>query len=205
MAFVDGSCIGNGKRSAVGGIGAFFGYADPRNYAKRFTAFDVVRTPGGQQPHSASSSASSNSRSSSSTDVIEAVTNQTMELLAAIYAMRLHKLLYARAEKPAPPLVVYTDSLYTVKCATVWYKQWQRNGWRTAGGKKSVQNQALVKELVRLASETRAVLTHVRGHGAEPADKSSTQWMMWFGNLQAHNLATAAAAGKAPLQPAGRG
>jgi ribonuclease HI len=93
------------------------------------------------------------------------------------------------------PLLIHTDSMYTVKCATVWWRQWQRNGWRTAGGKKPVQNLGLIRELLRLASETRAMFVHVRGHGAEPANKMTRAWALWYGNHQADAMATAAASG----------
>ena len=57
--FSDGACIGNGRASAVGGIGVWFGHGDPRNIAKGYG-----RNAG------------------------FIVTNHKMELLAAIHALR---------------------------------------------------------------------------------------------------------------------
>ena len=165
--FADGSCIGNGKRSAVGGVGVYFGPGDVRNYSRRYTSSDVATMPS-----------------------LDGVTNQTMELMAIVHALsRVGPLQNPRR------VIVNTDSMYAIKCVTVWSVQWKRNGWRTASG-KAVQNRRMIEDVLRLVEQTSAVLVHVRGHGIEPRDRASRAWHMWHGNMQADALATSAARGE---------
>src|SRR4029077_21145144 len=54
-------------------------------------------------------------------------TNNRMELTAVIEAL-------AAVKRPSR-LVVHTDSKYVKVGITEWIGQWQRRGWKTAGGK----------------------------------------------------------------------
>ena len=89
---------------------------------------------------------------------------------------------------------VYTDSLYTVKCGTVWGPRWAADNFmrRTPRGDRvRVRNLALVQELLRCMSRPGVRLVHVPGHGREPADRASIQHALWAGNAGAHDLAQA--------------
>ena len=117
------------------------------------------------------------------------ITNQTMELLAAIHALQLFAdQADPTAKSKASCITVYTDSQYTIKCVEVWAPRWQRNGWRTADGKRAVQNKALIVHLVALKEQCGAHFVHVRGHTEEPADRQSTRHSLWFGNNTADQL-----------------
>ena len=171
--FTDGSCLNNGKHTAVGGIGVFFGDGDARNKCARFTPQNrnaLTSDPDVPAP--------------------DAITNQTMELLAAIHGLR------AIAASSSAVVVLYTDSQYVVNCVNVWSRQWMRNGWRTAKDKGRVQNMALIKTLLTLANTCRARLVHTRAHReAPPAGCSSEEYNIWYGNKRADALANAAARG----------
>ncbi len=162
--FADGSCIGNGKRNAVGGVGVFFGIGDKRNFSKRYDHNDITTS-------------------------LNAITNQTMELMAIWHAL-------SRVGSSQKKIIVNTDSMYSIKCITVWSAQWKRNGWRTASKNQPVQNRRLIEDVLKLVQQTSAVFVHVRGHGIEPRDKSSRAWHLWHGNMQADSLASTASKGR---------
>lgn len=68
-------------------------------------------------------------------------TNQRMELLAAINALR--------ALKEPCQVKLYSDSAYLINCFKQgWYKKWLTNGWMTNNG--PVKNRELWEELLRL-------------------------------------------------------
>lgn len=72
-----------------------------------------------------------------------------------------------------------TDSQYSINCATVWARSWERRGWKTTGG-EDVKNRDLVegirarmKEREDAGAET--AFEWVKGHasnaGNEAADR----------------------------------
>lgn len=71
--------------------------------------------------------------------------------------------------------VIYSDSMYSIKCCTAWYKTWDKNGWLTSN-KKPVKNKDLIIRIMeQLKSLPNARLSHVKGHsnveGNERADR----------------------------------
>lgn len=84
-------------------------------------------------------------------------TNQIAELMAVHEAVLAHP--------GAEPLRIESDSLYAIKCASVWVSGWRRKGWRTASG-GPVQNLALVQGIDRAITERPGAVTFewVRGH-----------------------------------------
>lgn len=75
---------------------------------------------------------------------------------------------------------IYSDSKYSISCVTEWYRNWQKNNWRTANG--PVKNKDLVEAVrakieERDAAGTNTYFQWVKGH-AEDA-----------GNVAADNLA----------------
>jgi ribonuclease HI len=84
-------------------------------------------------------------------------TNQIAELRAVLEAIEAHP--------GAEPLHIEADSLYAIKCASVWVAGWRRKGWRTAGG-GPVQNLGLVQGIERAIAGRAGPVTFgwVRGH-----------------------------------------
>lgn len=71
---------------------------------------------------------------------------------------------------------IVTDSQYSINCATVWYKNWVKNGWRTAGG--DVKNRDLVEAIRKLIDErdARRVKTEfewVKGHNSDAGNHAA--------------------------------
>ena len=153
--YTDGAASGNGKRNCEGGIGVFFHDGSPLNHSQGFRC-----TPSAP------------------------VTNNTMELKAAVHALETVAL---RGVPRGVEVRVYSDSLYTINCVTKWIRAWEKNGWRTKTG-KPVANKELIQRLAQLSTQTAAVFRHVPSHTREPA-RTSPEWAHWYGNNQADALA----------------
>jgi len=97
-----------------------------------------------------------------------ATTNNRMELMAAIEALR--------ALKSPSDVDLYTDSTYVKKGITEWIDSWKRNGWRRRSGKRwlPVKNEDLWRDLDELVAKHRVSFHWVEGHagneGNERAD-----------------------------------
>ncbi|GKT79118.1 RNase H domain protein, partial [Colletotrichum tofieldiae] len=104
-------------------------------------------------------------------------TNQRAELTAILRAFQLSPL--------TQPMQIMTDSQYSIKCVTEWYKNWEKNDWRTSTANE-VKNKDLVQAVreeiaKREAAGTRTIFTWVKGHANNP------------GNVAADGLAVAGA------------
>ena len=82
-------------------------------------------------------------------------TNNQMELMAPIKAIQKFK---KKSE-----ISIFTDSTYVRDGITIWNKQWEKNGWKTAS-KKPVKNKNLWKKLKNLSSKHSIKWIWVKGH-----------------------------------------
>ncbi|MBQ8347217.1 MAG: ribonuclease HI [Alphaproteobacteria bacterium] len=92
----------------------------------------------------------------------EATTNNRMELMAVINAL---KLLKTTCEAD-----IYTDSQYVMKGATEWLTGWVKNSWRTAD-KKPVKNSDLWQEIYHLNKQHILHWHWVKGHAGHPENE----------------------------------
>ncbi|QIS16827.1 ribonuclease HI [Nocardia arthritidis] len=94
-------------------------------------------------------------------------TNQIAELRAVLEAIVAHP--------GAEPMLIESDSLYAIKCASEWIASWRLNGWRTSAG-APVKNADLIKQIDRAISgrpgpvRFRWVRGHVGNYFNEQAD-----------------------------------
>lgn len=87
-------------------------------------------------------------------------TSQVAELLAISVALEVISKVQRRVRK----WVIYTDSDYALKCLTVWYDAWMRNGWVNARG-QPVANQSVIKHVrAQLRLSTNVSLEKVTAH-----------------------------------------
>jgi ribonuclease HI len=93
---------------------------------------------------------------------LHGTTNNRMELLAVISALKALKLAYGASRRA----IVYTDSQYVQKGITEWIHAWKRNSWHTSG-KQPVKNQDLWVELDGLAGELPLEWRWVKGHAGD--------------------------------------
>lgn len=91
-------------------------------------------------------------------------TNQRMEVLAVLEALRAH---------PDDPARIVSDSTYVVNCfRDSWWRGWLARGWRNSQ-KQPVANQDLWKPLIELYQRRAAQITFqwVKGHSGDPMNE----------------------------------
>ncbi|MDX8405180.1 MAG: ribonuclease H family protein [Mariprofundus sp.] len=100
-------------------------------------------------------------------------TNNTAELNALNQA-----LIMAEAEcQQEKSVAIFCDSKYAIQCITQWAVNWQKKGWKKAGGE--IKNLELIKEMFarHQALKEKIQVLHVNGHvgveGNELADRMS--------------------------------
>jgi ribonuclease HI len=157
--YTDGACSNNGKKNAVGAIGVFFYENDNDNLSQ------VIENDGSK------------------------ITNQTMELLAVIQALKIIGDKIANKTITQSIIYIYTDSTYVINSMTKWYSNWEKNNWLNAKN-KPVENKELIQVLYSLKSKYIVIFKHVNSHQKEPEDKESDEHKAWYGNFMADSLAT---------------
>jgi len=102
-------------------------------------------------------------------------TNQRAELQAVLVALNI---ITRNIDAFSRTVIIHSDSLYTIRCLTVWAPVWVRNGWETSK-KTSVKNRDIIEPalvcLHSLQTLRDVQFAHVRGHagveGNECADR----------------------------------
>ena len=161
VVFTDGACLNNGKKNSIGAIGIFFKNDDIDNMGQ------VINNDGNK------------------------ITNQTMELLAAIKALQIINDKIQNNIINPQIIYIYTDSTYIINSITKWYSIWEKNNWQTSK-KKPVENKELIQLLYTLKNKYIVIFKHVRSHQTKPIDIDigSEQYTQWYGNHMADYLAT---------------
>jgi len=96
-------------------------------------------------------------------------TNQRAELTGILRALQI--------VKKTQHLEIITDSSYSINCATVWYKGWTKNGWKTST-KGEVLNKDLVTDIRKLidardAAGVTTEFTWIKGHDNDPGNEAA--------------------------------
>ncbi|MEK5036206.1 ribonuclease HI [Paenibacillus sp. FSL R7-0302] len=84
-------------------------------------------------------------------------TNNTMELTAAIRALEAIK-------TNDIPIDMHIDSSYVVNGMTEWAFNWEKNNWRTAGGKPAANNELWIRLLELHRKQWEIKYIKVKGH-----------------------------------------
>jgi len=156
-AFTDGNCKKNGKKDARGGYCVFFTENEDSIYYTLNKSGLIENEP----------------------------TNQKAELTAMYKLFRIiddnSKLFKQKT------LNVCSDSLYTIKCITEWYKNWEKNGYKTSKN-ENVKNADLIQKIIKLKSQVAnnyniiINFKHVFSHTVEPKTKDTLEYYIWKGN-----------------------
>jgi ribonuclease HI len=107
------------------------------------------------------------------------ITNNQMELVAIYECLKL---------LDNKKYIIVSDSEYSIKCITIWYKKWIKNDWKTSNG-SPVKNKKIIIEILKLLKDKDVLFQHIRSHMSEPEDKNSFQYKLWYGNHVADKLA----------------
>ena len=87
-------------------------------------------------------------------------TNQRMEMVAVIEALRYAQSIRKNSEK----VIIYSDSAYIVNCyLQEWYIKWEQNGWLNAA-KKTVSNKELWMQIVPFFDHFWYEFRKIEGH-----------------------------------------
>lgn len=86
-------------------------------------------------------------------------------------------------------LEIYSDSMYCINSVTVWYKNWQRNGWKNAKN-EPVKNKEIIQKILELIEErnNNVFFYYTKAH-RKPLEKTDPEYENWYGNDQADLLA----------------
>lgn len=112
---------------------------------------------------------------------IKPITNQRTELYAILCALQ------TASNTKHNKIIIYTDSLYSMKCATIWAHMWKKNGWKSSN-KKPVKNQDIIRKILEvkqnIESKDKTVqFHHINSHTGEQS------WSA-INNAEADKLAT---------------
>ncbi len=147
--YTDGACFNNGYPTAQAGIGVFFGDNNPRNISDPLPC-NLVQN--GDYP-----------------------TNQVAELYAIARAMEV---CLAEHSIRTKPIILYTDSKYSINCLTRWISTWEKNCWILTNG-KAVKHQHLLRAMKLQMQNLNIIFRHVPAHrgiyGNEQADSLAVQ------------------------------
>ena len=105
----------------------------------------------------------------------EPLTNQRAELYAILKSLRKIK-----DEKVSfDSVTLYTDSEYSIKSVTEWYKSWEKNNWKNAKGQK-VMNQDIIRPIIKLVYGyflDKIKFKHVKSHTGKQDFESKSNEM----------------------------
>ena len=100
--------------------------------------------------------------------VILNTTNNICELTAILKALR-------KLKNPNIPVVIFSDSQYSIKCLTAFYKKWIINDWKTSD-KKPVKNKELIQEIRSILDVFKDVkFQWVKAHNGHPENERVDQ------------------------------
>ncbi|KAJ1912228.1 hypothetical protein H4219_005678 [Mycoemilia scoparia] len=178
IVYTDGASRGNGTKGSKAGIGAFFGYNDPRNVSR---PLDGIRQTNQRAELSAVIEAIANimkfgDRISTDRNNNNLATTNTKDVLKS----------NGGGQKQQQPILILTDSQYTIKCLNEWIDNWIRKGWKSSTG-KDVENRDLIEHCLHLVTKYHPVdsdkslvyIDYVKAHngniGNEAADQLAVQ------------------------------
>lgn len=186
-AFTDGSCLNNGKKNSIGGIGIHFPDGEIQDVSLPYLGY-LPSIHG----HDNNNSGPIGPKGPIEPIGQGAVTNQRAELTAIYHALQLideHRRTSfdgndgnARVE-----IHIYTDSKYSIESLTNWSFGWKDNGWKTANG-KPVKNRDILEPVLALMKQgfwNRVIFFHSEAHTNRDDERSR-------GNARADLLATQA-------------
>ena len=105
-------------------------------------------------------------------------TNNEGEILGGLLGFS-----WIKASMKTNPIAVtwVSDSEYTLKSATLYISNWQKNGWKTST-KEPVKNQGLWRSYLELTKNITVHSQHVKGHSGHPQNEACDGAVLWIRN-----------------------
>jgi ribonuclease HI len=125
-----------------------------------------------------------------SNELISTGTNNLAELNAILYGINIIETLKINLTEN---VIFVTDSKYAINCILVWSDNWKTNNWMTSK-KTPVENSDLIKKIIQKYEELiekgyNIEFKHINSHQTKPSDINSTEYLLWYGNEMADQLA----------------
>jgi ribonuclease HI len=158
--FTDGACTNNGKKNASAAWGALVVSDMGHIVLDRYSGAVPIREP---------------------------QTNQRAELRGLLRGVEIAEE-QLRGKKEITKVQIWSDSQYSINCASVWGPNWKRAGWKKQGG--DIQHLDLIQQLVQKTQSLAYSLEYkwLRGH----KEGGSQYQFPWMFNHQVDSLATSA-------------
>lgn len=164
VCYTDGSAMGNGKVNAKGGIGIYFPNKENVNISLETNeALQKLKMKKTK------------------------ITNNVSELTAILFCLNLLKNELIAGKS----VIIKSDSMYCIKCLTIWYKTWEKNDYKNAY-KKLISNYDLITTLINnyiKVYNKQIKFEHVLAH-KKPPKETSKEYNDWHGNFMADYLST---------------
>ena len=129
-----------------------------------------------------------------SEELISSGTNNLAELSAILYGINnIEKIINDNSLEKGTNIYFVCDSKYAINCILVWSINWKQNNWKTTKG-TLVENVELIKKIIDKYEELikngyKINFKHVNSHQIKPENKDSYQYLLWYGNDMADQLA----------------
>jgi len=116
-------------------------------------------------------------------------TNNIAELYAIKTALELILLGYLEGKiSKIKTIYIISDSEYSIKAITIWYKKWENNNWKTSTG-NDVANLNIIQDIINLHKKItneqkgKIIFKHQYAHKSSPnASNISLEYYLWQGN-----------------------
>lgn len=95
-------------------------------------------------------------------------TNQRAELYAVLRALEI-------VQNSTQPIIIRTDSEYTIGCVTEWLPAWEQNGYQTASGGKP-KNLDLIIPIRDFIEELSVKFEYVEGHSGDEGNEIADEF-----------------------------
>jgi ribonuclease HI len=122
-----------------------------------------------------------------SQELINSGTNNLAELNAILTGFKIIKKIESKQT------CIISDSKYALNCLLVWSENWKVNNWLTSK-KTPVENADLIKNMINIYQDLlnngyNIKFKHINSHQTKPENINSYQYLLWYGNEMADQLA----------------
>jgi len=108
-------------------------------------------------------------------------TNNEMELVALLYAMRW----VAQAQR-SNPVPIFTDSSYSLRSIVEWAPSWEKNGWVNSK-RQPVANKAIIQQclsLYRQLGTNQVELKKIKAHAGHKYNEMADQLAVEYARMR---------------------
>jgi ribonuclease HI len=123
--------------------------------------------------------------------------NQHAELVAVHLALSIVDLYSSTKDiRQGDTVYIVTDSVYAIKCATLWILTWKQNNFMTSKG-TPVKHDTVIKSIDQMLEKHKDIdirFQHVRSHRSQPKEEPivhdiKSKYVLWKGNDVVDRLA----------------